>query len=50
MIGSSSPDTRVPDSVTAKVRDRLLSGKRIFLCIALDEVVVAYKAGDVDAE
>jgi hypothetical protein len=50
MIRSSSPDTRVPDSVTAKVRDRLLSGKRIFLCIAVDEVVVAYRAGDVDAE
>ena len=55
VIGSRSPDARVPDSVRAKVRDRLLSGKRTFICIAIDDVVAAgleadHRAGDFDAK
>lgn len=38
MIGTQSPDARVPASVVASVRDRLLSGKRTFIRVAFDEV------------
>ena len=41
LIGQSSPDQRVPDSVVAKVRDRLLSGKRCFIGLTLTEVRAA---------
>jgi hypothetical protein len=41
LIGESSPDQRVPDSVVAKVRDRLLSGKRCFIGLTLTEVRAA---------
>jgi Pyridoxamine 5'-phosphate oxidase len=41
LIGESSPDTRVPDSVVTKVRDRLLSGKRCFIGLTLTEVRAA---------
>ena len=41
LIGKSSPDQRVPDSVVAKVRDRLLSGKRCFIGLTLTEVRAA---------
>jgi Pyridoxamine 5'-phosphate oxidase len=41
LIGDSSPDQRVPDSVVTKVRDRLLSGKRCFIGLTLTEVRAA---------
>jgi hypothetical protein len=41
LIGESSPDQRVPESVVTKVRDRLLSGKRCFIGISLTEVRAA---------
>jgi hypothetical protein len=41
LIGEGSPDQRVPDSVVAKVRDRLLSGKRCFVALTLSEVRAA---------
>ena len=41
IIGKSSPDQRVPESVVAKVRDRLLSGKRCFIGLTLTEVRAA---------
>jgi Pyridoxamine 5'-phosphate oxidase len=41
LIGKSSPDQRVPESVVTKVRDRLLSGKRCFIGITLTEVRAA---------
>ena len=41
LIGDSSPDQRVPESVVAKVRDRLISGKRCFIGLTLTEVRVA---------
>jgi hypothetical protein len=41
LIGESSPDQRVPESVVAKVRDRLLSGKRCFIGLTLTEVRAA---------
>jgi hypothetical protein len=41
LIGESSPDQRVPDSVVMKVRDRLLSGKRCFIVLTLTEVRAA---------
>jgi hypothetical protein len=41
LIGDSSPDHRVPDSVVTKVRDRLLSGKRCFITLTLTEVRAA---------
>ena len=41
LIGESSPDQRVPDSVVTKVRDRLLSGKRCFIGLTLTEVRAA---------
>ena len=41
LIGESSPDQRVPDSVVTKVRDRLLSGKRCFIGLTLIEVRAA---------
>jgi hypothetical protein len=45
LIGVGSPDDRVPDSVVAKVRDRLLSGKRCFIRLTLAEVRAAQLAG-----
>jgi hypothetical protein len=45
LIGESSPDQRVPDSVVTKVRDRLLSGKRCFIGLTLTEVRAADLAG-----
>jgi hypothetical protein len=41
LIGDSSPDQRVPDSVVTKVRDRLLSGKRCLIGLTLTEVRAA---------
>jgi hypothetical protein len=41
LIGDSSPDQRVPDSVVTKVRDRLLSGKRCVIGLTLTEVRAA---------
>ncbi|BBZ48000.1 pyridoxamine 5'-phosphate oxidase family protein [Mycobacterium parmense] len=41
IIGDSSPDQRVPDSVVTKVRDRLLSGKRCFIGLTLTKVRAA---------
>lgn len=41
LIGDSSPDQRVPESVVAKVRDRLLSGKRCFIGLTLTDVRAA---------
>jgi hypothetical protein len=49
MIGMAPPDERIPDSVVAGVRDRLISGKRCFICVALDEVC-ALRVPDVDDE
>jgi hypothetical protein len=41
LIGDSSPDQRVPESVVTKVRDRLLSGKRCFIGLTLTELRAA---------
>ena len=41
LIGESSPDQRVPESVVTKVRDRLLSGKRCFIGVTLTDVRAA---------
>jgi hypothetical protein len=41
LIGDSSPDQRVPESVVTKVRDRLLSGKRCIIDLTLAEVRAA---------
>jgi hypothetical protein len=41
LIGESSPDQRVPESVVTKVRDRLLSGKRCFIGLTLTDVRAA---------
>jgi len=41
LIPASSRDTRVPDSVIAKVRHRLLTGKRCIIRIKLHSVVAA---------
>jgi Pyridoxamine 5'-phosphate oxidase len=49
MIGTGSPDGRVPDFVAAKVRDRLLGGKRSFIRLALSEVRAAHLPIDGDA-
>lgn len=38
MLTRSSPEVRVPESVVAKVRDRLLSGKRSFIRFDVEEV------------
>jgi hypothetical protein len=38
MLERSSPEVRVPESVIAKVRDRLLSGKRSFIRLDIEEV------------
>jgi uncharacterized pyridoxamine 5'-phosphate oxidase family protein len=38
MIGAGTSDGRVPDSVVAGVRDRLISGTRCFIRLSLDEV------------
>jgi hypothetical protein len=41
MIGARPPDHRIGESVVAKVRDRLISGKRCIIRIAVDEVCAA---------
>jgi hypothetical protein len=41
LIGESSPDQRVPESVVTKARDRLLSGKRCLIGLTLTEVRAA---------
>ncbi|MGA9490176.1 MAG: pyridoxamine 5'-phosphate oxidase family protein [Mycobacterium sp.] len=41
LVGESSPDHRVPDSVVTNVRDRLLSGKRCFIGLTLTQVRAA---------
>jgi hypothetical protein len=41
LIGESSPDQRVPESVVTKVRDRLLDGKRCFIGLTLTEIRAA---------
>lgn len=41
LIGESSPDHRVPESVVTKVRDRLLSGKRCLIGLTLTEIRAA---------
>jgi hypothetical protein len=41
MISTGTPDGRVPVSVVAKVRDRLISGKRCFIRLSFDEVCAA---------
>jgi uncharacterized pyridoxamine 5'-phosphate oxidase family protein len=38
MLQRSSPEVRVPDSVIAKVHDRLLSGKRSLIRLDVEEV------------
>ena len=38
VLDRSSPEGRVPDSVVAKVHDRLLSGKRSFIRLEVEEV------------
>jgi hypothetical protein len=48
LIGGGSPDERVPDSVIANVRDRLIGGKRSFIRVALAEVRAAYLPGRHD--
>jgi nitroimidazol reductase NimA-like FMN-containing flavoprotein (pyridoxamine 5'-phosphate oxidase superfamily) len=48
MIGSGSSDSRVPDSVTAKVRDRLIGGKRSVIRVTVDEVCAAGLRGVQD--
>ncbi|MDV3124501.1 pyridoxamine 5'-phosphate oxidase family protein [Mycobacterium sp. 21AC1] len=45
MIGMAPSDRRVPESVVASVRDRLIVGKRCFIRLALDEVVAARLCG-----
>jgi hypothetical protein len=45
LIGVGSTDDRVPDSIVTTVRDRLLSGKRCFIEILLDEVRAAQLPG-----
>lgn len=41
MIGSAPSDGRVPELVVASVRNRLISGKRCLIRVALDEVGAA---------
>ncbi|WP_234825440.1 MULTISPECIES: pyridoxamine 5'-phosphate oxidase family protein [Mycolicibacter] len=50
MTGAGSSDHRVPDSVVAKVRDRLIDGKRSMIRVTLDEVCAARLTGDTDNE
>jgi uncharacterized pyridoxamine 5'-phosphate oxidase family protein len=38
MLASGTPEVRVPDSVVAKVRDRLMSGKRSFIRVDVEQV------------
>jgi hypothetical protein len=38
MLAGSSTESRVSESVIAKVRDRLLSGKRSFIRLDVEEV------------
>jgi len=41
LIGESSPDQRVPEAVVTNVRDRLLSGKRCFIGLTLNQIRAA---------
>ncbi len=41
LIGESSPDPRVPESVVTNVRDRLLSGKRCLIGLTLNQIRAA---------
>jgi uncharacterized pyridoxamine 5'-phosphate oxidase family protein len=41
MIGVRPSDGRIPDTVVAKVRDRLISGKRSLIRIAVNEIRAA---------
>jgi hypothetical protein len=41
LIPTSSPDTRVPDSVVTKVRDRLLTGQRCIIRLNVQRIVAA---------
>ena len=41
LIGDSSPDQRVPEPVVTKVCDRLLSGKRCLIRLAITEICAA---------
>lgn len=38
LLGRSSPESRVPEGVIATVHERLLSGKRSFIRVDVDEV------------
>jgi hypothetical protein len=48
LLGGRAPDQRVPEWVVAKVRDRLLSGKRSFIKVTLADVRAANLAGRHD--
>ncbi len=39
LMSSASSDARVPDAVMATVRDRLISGKRCIIRVAVNEIV-----------
>lgn len=41
MVGAESADGRVPDWVMTTVRERMISGKRCVIRVALDEVLAA---------
>ena len=41
LMGSVSADARVPDAVRATVTDRLISGKRCIIRVAVEEVVAS---------
>lgn len=41
LMSSASSDARVPDAVVATVRDRLISGKRCIIRVAVDEIVAS---------
>jgi hypothetical protein len=41
LLASASSDARVPDAVVATVRDRLISGKRCIIRVAVNEIVAS---------
>lgn len=41
LMASASSDARVPDAVVAAVRDRLISGKRCIVRVAVNEIVAS---------
>jgi|GEM_PF-1724664 len=49
MIGAESADGRVPDRVMTTVRERMISGKRCLIRVALDEILTA-RLPDADDE